>query len=149
LGVAVQWGADWYGVFGRREPPAPVEVSRAVLGELTRQAEPPADWPVHRVALGTRQSSTGIWGHPERARRGESIFVRVQYSVPHRPLMLSGVLLGDDGQELARFEHQVRDEVSHSLDGFALDDTLPAGGGRVLLLIDGEELTSRAVRWDP
>jgi hypothetical protein len=77
------------------------------------------------------------------------VYVRVQYSVPHRPLRLEGLLLSDEGQELARFEHEVRDEVSYSLDGFALGDELPPGGGRVLLLIDGEELTSRPIRWDP
>ena len=149
LGVGGQWGADWYGVFGRRPRPPLVETTRAVLGELTRQVEPPADWPVHRVALGTRLSNTAVWGDPQRARRGESVYVRVQYSVPHRPLRLEGLLLSDEGQELARFEHAVRDEVSYSLDGFALDDELPPGGGRVLLLIDGEELTSRPIRWDP
>ena len=149
LGVGVQWGTDWYGVFGRQPRPPLVETTRAVLGELTRQVEPPADWPVHRVALGTRLSNTAVSGDPQRARRGESVYVRVQYSVPHRPLRLEGLLLSDEGQELARFEHEVRDEVSYSLDGFALGDELPPGGGRVLLLIDGEELTSRPIRWDP
>jgi len=149
LGCAVQWSADWYGAFGRIPLPPLDETTRAVWGEITRQSTPSRDWSVHRIAVGTRLTRSGVWGDPRHSRRGESLYVGVQFSVPHPPLQLEGILLTDTGRELARFSHSVAGDVSHTVDGFALTDDLPEGGGRVWLLIDGEDLTIRPVCWDP
>jgi hypothetical protein len=100
---------------------------------------------IHRVSFGTRTSFAEVFGAERQFTIGERLYVLVQFILPHPDLTLEGLLLGPDGEEVARFSHRVVEGYTHAINGFELTDVLAPGPYRVLLEIQGEEVFRRPI----
>lgn len=145
-GVGVQWAFDWYGAFGRRDAAAiaglkPIDPRQYM--EMQAARRPAWEDYVHRVSLGNRTNNGEVYGPSERFKVGQRAYVLVQFILPHPELELEGLLLTPDGDEVARFSHQVAPGYSHSINGFELTDELPSGSYRIILQLEHEEFVQR------
>ena len=147
LGWGWQWGEDWYGVFGRRELPALTRLTpREVSGVLPGRELPVAD-SIHRVSLGTRRGAREVGGSVAALRPGDTLWVLVQFSLPHPDLRLEGLLWTSAGELGARFEQKLAGGVTHALNGFEITAGFPPGEGRLILQLNGHEVMQRSVSY--
>lgn len=145
LGWGWQIQADWYGVFGRREMPALTRLTAGeVAGVLPGRAAPLAD-SIHRVSLGTRRGAREVTGPVTELRPGDTLWVLVQFSLPHPELRLEGELWTSDGVLGGRFEQKLSGGVTHALNGFEITPEFPAGEGRLRLQLNGHEVSHRRI----
>jgi hypothetical protein len=144
-GWSIQYGADWYGAFGRRRLEPPSTIAAADFEVMRAQRGLAPDESIHRIDLGTRIGGNQVFGSRTKMRIGDTAYVLAQLIVPHPPLTLEGLLIAPDGREAARFSHRIEPAVSYSINGFELTDELPPGTYRIVLQVDGYEFARRRI----
>ena len=140
VGTAVQWQADWYGVFRAAPSPALTEIpagEAAVM--LAGQRPQEADF-IQSIEIGSRVNGARVFGGAGGFERGAYVHVLVQLTLPHPALRLEGLLLAPDGQEVGRFEQPVDPERRFITRAFELTESLPPGRYRILLQANGYEV---------
>jgi hypothetical protein len=157
VGYAVQVQQDLYGVFHNRPVEKLPEVSADDVAEMLGGQQPREEDYLHRIDLGTRYTGSQVFGSSKRIRRGQTVYVLTQFTIPHPKLMLEGLLLAPDGHEVARFTHEVEPKFSYAMKGFQMvcDKTaegdaadpqkcLPAGRYRIILQANGYEVAQKS-----
>ncbi|HVV99734.1 MAG TPA: hypothetical protein VHB77_05320, partial [Planctomycetaceae bacterium] len=107
--------------------------------------------------IGTRYTGSQVFGSSKHIRRGQTVYVLMQFVLPHPRLTVEGLLIAPDGHEVVRFTHEVEPKYSYAVKGFQMvcDKTaegeaadpkkcLPAGRYRIILQANGYEVAQRS-----
>jgi hypothetical protein len=142
-GFALQYGLDWYGVFGRQPLAALKEISAGDVGEMLSQRSPPYEDYFHRIEVGPRVGGNQVFGSSRRFEIGQRAYVLAQLIQPHPALELEGLLVMPDGREAARFSRRVDPAFDYAVNGFELTEELPPGSYRILIQVEGFVVADR------
>lgn len=147
-GTVLQRQCDWYGAFGVRSPAEVARFSEIADGRVADMLAgrlPAFEDYFHRISFGTRVGHHDLFGESRQFRRGQRVYALAQLVLPHPSLLLEGLLIAPNGEEVARFSHRIASGVTHTLDGFELTAELPVGRYRVILQVEGVEFLEREI----
>lgn len=143
IGCAVQWQADWYGAFGRREFAPLAALPAAEVEEMRLAQLPPLEDYFHRVDIGSRVANFHTFGARRVFRPGMRVHLLARLVQNHPPLTTDVLLTAPDGTVVARSTHRLESPFSYLLVPIELTDTLPAGTYRLILRAEGIEVARR------
>lgn len=142
-GLAFQWQADDYGTFGRRPVQPLPEMPRDEVEVMLARQLPAFEDYFQRVELGSRISGNQVFGGGGVYQAGQRVYVLAELILPHPTMLLEGLLIAPDGQEVARFTHRLNAAYSYAINGFELTHELEPGQYRILLQAEGYEVAQR------
>ncbi len=142
-GFALQYGLDWYGVFGRHRLPALNEISAGDVADMLSQRSPPFEDYFHRIEVGARVGGNQVFGSSGQFAIGQRAYVVAQLIQPHPVIELEGLLIMPDGREAARFSRRIDPTFDYAINGFELTKELPPGTYRILIQAEGFVIADR------
>jgi hypothetical protein len=136
-GVAcgVQWWFDWYGVFGRRQFPAPVVLTPVEAARSLTSQQPPPPSHIRQIVLGSREWLDRLVKQHE-FQPHEPVRVMIETPPMHPRLSLEFVVHDAADEEVVRFAAVLEARDFRSAVTLEGTETWPAGEYTLTVLAD-------------